>query len=396
MNLFANISLALGLLYSLTVLFFFIGLLKKRRGKNREQYRVSVIIAARNEEDNIGDILFDLTHQTYPTELYEVIVANDGSSDKTADIVQHYASQYPNIKLLYIERYPSQFSPKKYALQQAVQHAAGDIILTTDADCRVGSRWIESMISYFEPEIGFVIGFSQFGQRGQKQNFLEKLQAFDFLQLMGATAGTCNLGYPLAASGQNLGYRRTAFQQVGGYRRVAERISGDDVLLLQLIRRYTDWKTVFASSRNAFAMSQPQSTLRGLINQRKRWASNGSYQVHLNVPFFAYLLLVFLFSFALFVGMPLSFWLKTTAGTFSLCLLAKAAAEALIAFRSAQYFHRQDLLKYFPIWFLLQIPYVVIVGLWGTFGSFSWKERNHTSNSNKIITTITSYLDRRK
>jgi len=363
------------------IILFFVGLLKKPKGRNKDRLTVSVIIAARNEEDNVGGILYDLTHQTYPSELYNVIVANDGSIDRTSEIIEEYAKQYPNIIHLSIDKYPSYFSPKKYALERAVGLSTGEIILATDADCRVGSRWIETMVSYFTPKVGFVIGFSQFGHRREKQNLLEKLQTFDFLQLMGAAAGTCNLGYPLAASGQNLGYRKRAFTQVGGFKKIADRISGDDVLLLQLVRKYTKWKITFAAAPTAFAISKPQHTLRGLINQRKRWASNGSYQVRLNIPFFAYLLLVFLYSASLFFGLPLSLLLKIQVSSFLIAFVGKAAAELLIAMRSAQYFHRQDLLKYFPLWFFVQIPYVVFVGLLGTFGSFKWKGRSHSAQS---------------
>ena len=208
MNLFADLALLLSIIYILTVFVFFIGLLRPKRGTNKKQYSVSVVVAARNEEKNISNLLFDLTHQTWPKDSYEIIIANDGSSDKTAEIVQRYAKEFAHVKLVCIDKCPPGISPKKYALGKAVRQSSGEIILTTDADCRVGSRWIETMMSYFSDDVGFVVGFSQFGKKGQSMNTLEKFQALDFLQLMGAAAGTCNLGYPLAASGQNLAYRR--------------------------------------------------------------------------------------------------------------------------------------------------------------------------------------------
>ncbi|OGC03136.1 hypothetical protein A2V82_13235, partial [candidate division KSB1 bacterium RBG_16_48_16] len=391
MSFLTHIALFLGILYAVTVLIFYIGLHFPGKGRNTHQHKISVVIAARNEENNVGKVLYDLTHQTYPAALFEVIVANDGSSDKTGEIVERYAGEFANIRAIHIDKSPPGYSPKKYALQKGVEASRGEIILTTDADCRLGSRWIESMNACFESDVGFVIGFSQFGLKTAGQNFLERLQAFDFLQLMGAAAGSCNLGYPLAATGQNLGYRRSAFQDVNGYNPVAHRISGDDILLLQLVRKYTNWKIRFASHAAAFTSSKPQQSLMSLLDQRKRWASNGSYQVHLNPLFFSYLAVVFCYSLDLLIGTPLALMTGHSNAIF-FCLLSKAAAELLIALRTAKCFHRQDLLWYFFLWFVLQIPYVVLVGLLGTFGTFHWKNRDHRSSFENIWQKIVGFF----
>ena len=100
------------------------------------------------------------------------------------------AEQHDQIKLINMGEIPAKFSPKKFAIQTAVEQAAGNIILATDADCRVQPNWIERMVSYFEPHIGFVVGFSQFGRKGERQNLIEKFQAFDFVTFMGAAVGT--------------------------------------------------------------------------------------------------------------------------------------------------------------------------------------------------------------
>lgn len=349
----------------------------RRSGKSRVQEKVTVIIAARNEEKNIGTILKCLSRQNYPSDKYEVVVANDHSSDATAAIVLGFSKQHPNIKLLNVGAIPKNFSPKKFAIQTAVAGATGDIILVTDADCRLGNDWIDSMASYFTGDIGFVAGFSQFGARGEKQNLIERLQAFDFATMMGVAVGSTNLGIPLAASGQNMGYRKTAFQDIGGYKKVAHRVSGDDVLLLQLVRKYTNHRIVFAADPRTYAVSQPQPTVKDFINQRKRWASNGGYQIRLNFVFFLFLLQVLLFNAALFVGIVSAVLFGEYLVLMLALLSARVLLELIIAIRSTLYFGRADLLKYFPLWFIMQIPYIVGIGLAGTFGKFQWKERVH-------------------
>lgn len=375
--LFINITLILVFTYSLTILVFIAGMRKRRSGSMPPLEKVTVIIAARNEEASIGNILNDLCRQSYPRDRYEIIVINDHSTDGTAKVVRRFVDRTSNIQLLHVREIPPNFSPKKYAMQTAVEKASGTLILATDADCRVGPDWIRSMASCFEPDVGFIIGFSQFGRAGQSQSLLKNLQAVDFVTLMGAAAGSANLGFPLAASGQNLGYRKTAFQKVGGYDKVSHRVSGDDVLLLQLIRKYTDYRIVYASDPESFAVSEPQPTLKALINQRKRWASNGSFQIHLNFPFFLYLLQVLLYNTALMIGFFLSLILGQYILFFIGCLAARALMELIMTVRSAFYFKRTDLIKFYPIWFLVQIPYVVGVGIAGTFGSFRWKERRY-------------------
>jgi cellulose synthase/poly-beta-1,6-N-acetylglucosamine synthase-like glycosyltransferase len=141
------------------------------------------------------------------------------------------------------------------------------------------------MVSYFTDDVGMVVGFSQMGLKREKRSVFEQLQAIDFLALLSAAQGSLNFNYPLAATGQNLAYRKVAFQQVGGFDEIGHRLSGDDVLLLQLIFRKTNWKICFAPDKRAFNSTLPEKTFTGFINQRKRWASNGSYQFKLNKGF---------------------------------------------------------------------------------------------------------------
>lgn len=370
-------------LYIATIVLFITGLTSTTSGRNRQHYSVTVIVAARNEEHTIGNILKDLTRQTYPVSLYRVIVVNDGSTDNTLQVIDSFAQKYDYITSSSIQNIPPGFSPKKYALHCAINSSQSEIILTTDADCRVHPTWIESMVSYFTSDTGFVIGFSQFGAKNEPQNFIERLQAFDFLQMMGVAAGTCNIGVPMAASGQNLGYRRDAFIKIGGFTRIAHRISGDDVLLMQLVKKYTSYKIVFAADSRSWAFSAPQPDLVSFINQRIRWASNGSYQLFLNIPFFAYLLLYYVFSFYIMFGLIWSLFLHQHLEIFLAGLLIKLLADFAITLKSARLFQRTDLLKYFPVWFLVQLPYIVYVGFMGTFGSFKWKERRHNATVNK-------------
>lgn len=377
---FPPVLAVLTAIYVGVVLLFFLGLFFPRPPLNRRQYRVSVVIAARNEEKTIDSLLQDLVHQTYPRDKYEVIVVDDNSVDRTAEIVQRYVSAYPHFRYLRPAPGDSTLSPKKQALATGIAHSSGELILSTDADCRVRSTWIEAIVSYFLPRVGVVVGFSQLGRRHEEHTLFEQLQAVDFLALMAAAAGSCNLGIPLAASGQNLAYRRCVYEEVGGFRCIGHRVSGDDVLLVQLIRRRTRWRFRFAATPRAYNASQAEPDLRRFFHQRVRWASNGAFQTRQNLLFFAYLLSVYLYNLSLLAGAAALPFVPTLATPVLISLTLKAGAELLLLLRAAHSFNRGDLLAYFPLWTLLQVPYVVVVGLVGTFGNFTWKGRKMNSS----------------
>jgi cellulose synthase/poly-beta-1,6-N-acetylglucosamine synthase-like glycosyltransferase len=367
-------------LYCIGLLFFFIGLFFPNKKRYKNSCFVSVVIAVRNESENIGRLLKDLTNQTFPSTQYEIVVVNDHSEDDTAEIVQHFVDNYPNVRLLRTSDSSSDLTVKKKALQEGIESSLGEIILTTDGDCRVQPSWIETMVSYFSPEVGMVVGFSQLDQPGGNASLFQKLQSLDFLSLMSGAQGALNLGRPLAASGQNFAYRRQAFDAVGGFSRIGHRISGDDVLLLQLVHKQTRWKIRFAPSSDCFNASPPEQSLKAFLNQRKRWASNGSYQAVLNKPFFLYVLTTFITNFTLLFSIILGFLYPEVRTATALCLLCKGLAEGLLLFKGCHLYRRFDLFPIFPFWFVLQVPYVVFVGILGSLGSFTWKERIHVSN----------------
>lgn len=364
-------------LYCLGLTFFLIGTYFPKSGQSTRQPFVSVVVAARNEEKNIGECLTHLTDQTYPTAAFEIIIVSDNSVDRTDEIIESFMARFENVRLLRVDGETNGITPKKNAITKGIATSKGEIILTTDADCRVKSTWVETMVSYFTDEVGLVIGFSQIGEQQSELALLEKLQALDFLALMTSAEGAANLGFALAASGQNLAYRRQAFDEVGGYARIGHRVSGDDVLLVQLIKQRTNWQIVFAHSEKAHNVTDAEKRLSNLLNQRIRWASNGPYQIFLNIPFFAYVLDTFLLNAGL-AFFSITSLLGLTNGLVVLGpLAAKFLFELLIALRGTQIFKRKELRKHFPFWFATQIPYVLLVGTLGSWGNFTWKGRQH-------------------
>jgi cellulose synthase/poly-beta-1,6-N-acetylglucosamine synthase-like glycosyltransferase len=377
------IIILIPLLYAGVLTLFWAGLFRPRRGLSKDRPKVTVVIAARNEEKDLPLLLEDLEKQTYPRDILEIIIANDHSEDQTGQIIDSFSRKDSRFIHVPVTLYEPGFTAKKNALTQALRQASGEIILTTDADCRVHPAWVETMASFFTPDTGLVAGFSQLSDPEKHESLFEKLQAVDFLMLMGAAQGSANWDHGLAASGQNLAYRKKVYDEVGGFQRIGRRISGDDVLFLQLVRKMTRWKVRFASSETAYNRTRAESSFRAFVHQRRRWASNAAYQWRLNKPFFMYVITTFLTNLILLISLPTVMLMPALVPGFLAAWIVKALSENLLFSRSCRIYRRSDLYSAFLLWFLCQIPYVVIVGLTGTLGGFTWKGREHRSPEQK-------------
>ena len=104
---------------------------------------LSIIIPVRNEQAGIGNLLEDIRIQSYQN--FEVIVVNDNSFDNTTEIVLNFTSQDQRFMLL-----TSQGNGKKKALTTGINASRGEIIVTTDGDCRVGVDWLKTTLKYFQ------------------------------------------------------------------------------------------------------------------------------------------------------------------------------------------------------------------------------------------------------
>ena len=348
------------ILYTLAIALFILGLSRQEPPRSDLQPLVSVVIPVKNEKEHIQRILTELIHQTYPMDRYEVIVVDDESTDITPNICSALVKKYDNFHLLSTEGMSSPLKYKKRPLDLGIGQAKGEIILLTDADCHVVSTWIEAMASYFAPQVGLVIGYSQTGPAPTR---LQKIQAVDFLMLMAAARGTTQLGFPLACSGQNLAYRKRAFKEVGGFSSFARAVGGDDNLLLQKVKHETDWKIVFATDSLSHVTTPPVPTLKGFISQRARWASDALYIQKLDRPFFAMILTTFLVNlFLVFLGITLP-WKPEHLTYLGQGIAIKFALEGILMIQATRLFRRHELRATFAGWFVFQVPYVVLMGI---------------------------------
>jgi cellulose synthase/poly-beta-1,6-N-acetylglucosamine synthase-like glycosyltransferase len=333
---------------------------------------VSVVVAARNEAERLPALLADLEAQSYAR--FEAVIVDDRSTDATAALVEAAAARHPGrFRLVRQREVPDGLSPKKLALQRGVEASRGEIILLTDADCRVRPTWVEGMVGAFEPGVAMVLGCSEYAA-GPRSTPFERFQAFDFLTLTANMVASARLGMPLGASGHNLAYRRDAFDRVGGYRSGLDRVAGDDMLMLYLMRSTPEVGSIaWADGRATLARTDPVPTLRAFRNQRARWASSGMHHFARDPRVMAYGFAqlyanVFVLCGPLFVLTGYLSWPGWMAG-----VLAKLAADLLVYGSAARRFGRAELLPWLPVWFAAQPVYLTAMAVWGSRPRFTWK-----------------------
>ena len=334
--------------------------------------RVSVVVAARDEERNLPALLGDLRAQSHPD--FEVVVVDDRSSDGTAALVEAAAREQPGrFRLVRQREVPPGLSPKKLALQRGVEASRGEIVLLTDADCRVRPGWVEGMARAFAPEVGMVLGYSEL-ETGPGSTLFERVQAFEFMTLVATMAATANLGFALGASGHNLAFRRRAFDLVGGYRSGMHRPAGDDMLMLSLVRETPGaGRVVFADDPGTRNRTRPEPSLRAFRNQRARWASSGMHHFRHHGRVLAWGAASMYMNLLLPTG-PLYVALGWMGmGTWLAAVGLKLAADVLLFGSACRRFGRPALLRYLPLWFLAQPFYQLAVAWWGLRPRFVWK-----------------------
>jgi len=323
---------------------------------------ISVVIAARNEEKNISHLLNDLIYQSIGKDKFEIVISNDRSTDKTKNIIDKYAEKYSFIKTIdIIEKHD--MSPKKFALTKAIDLSNGEIIITTDADCRVPIDWAKNMATIVENTGKVVIGYSKVKSSETK---IDDFQKIDFLGIMAANGGLLTHGIVCSGSGQNLAYKKEDFYKINGFESVKNEISGDDMYIVQKISSIRG--AIFNYNPDSFVSTLPKQSIRGYLNQRIRWSSNSKVTFNSSPLFFGFLLSSFLANSSILYSV-------LALSNLSLFLISsKFFLEGLVIFIGSRIFLTKISFLSYSLWNITQPIYIPIVGLAGLIGKFSWKE----------------------
>jgi len=329
--------------------------------------KASIIIAARNEEVNIGQCLESLLDQDFPQDQMEIIVVDDQSVDQTAAIIRSYANR--GIRLISLGK--EEAFGKKAAIAKGIAAASHRIIITTDADCHFAPRWLNTMLLFREDmDAVFVAAPVQFRK---EKTLLDRFQSLDFMALQGITAAGVSGKYLNMSNGANLLYTKEAFLAVNGFEGIDHIASGDDMLLMEKIDKAFPGGIAYCFSKDAMVVTEPAASWSAFIQQRIRWSSKAKNYTSFLIK--ATLLLVYL------VNAAVVFLLL--AGLFDLQLLKygllltamKTMVELPFMIRIARFFNKSTLIAWFIPFQPLHAFYTVVAGTFGLFSKYRWKGR---------------------
>jgi len=329
--------------------------------------KVSIVIAARNEEKSIGQCLESILNCDYPNHLFEIIVVNDHSEDGTVDLINSFDN--PNIRIINLDTSHG----KKGALDEGIKLATGELIGCTDADCIVPKDWILSFVSYYKANHSKCMAGPISYNSGR--SLIQRFQFLDTLNNMCVTANGIKKKSYYMANGANLFFSKSVFEEVGGHSRESKFASGDDMFLIQQIANNYPNGISFLKSKSAIVKTEPENTLADLISQRSRWATKSKAYTNKNIM----KIQGFVFTFVLLIILNLilsPFGSGLCLFGFLFALFIKWTIDYLYLSKLADYFEDRDPLKSFFGASLGFFIYILFAG-WKALSpsTYEWKGR---------------------
>jgi poly-beta-1,6-N-acetyl-D-glucosamine synthase len=328
---------------------------------------VSVIICARNEEENLRKFLPAVLEQDYPD--FEVIVVNDCSEDESYDVLGGYIKKYPNLKVSNIFKDQKFTHNKKFAQFIGIKAAKNEILVFTDADCKPESnKWLGIMASRFDAKIDFVLGYGGFSG---KNGLLDKYIRYDTMSIAVQYLGMALRGIPYMGVGRNLAYRRSMFFEKKGFGNHTHLASGDDDLFVNSNASGTNIAVEFR--REAVTRSVEVSGINEFCKQKKRHMTTaGRYKLRDKVLLMAEPVSRVLFYISLIILLSNLYMWQVVLSVFA----ARLIIQFTVFILNQKKFDEQGLLRWLPIFDILS-PFINAVLYAGSLrqrtGQNKWK-----------------------
>jgi len=341
--------------------------------ENKNNLSISVIIPFRNEEENLPALLESLKSQNYPKSKTSFLFVNDHSDDKGKEVIENFIFQNGDLYIEVLEL-GERVTGKKAALRKAYQYINSDIILSTDADCKMHEDWISLSAKAFEKEeVQMLCGGVKIETRS---SWIKQFQSVELMSLIGSGAAAIQLGNPIMSNGANLAFRRSVLNEIDYSNLKPHSASGDDVFLLMEIFKLLGPKAIsFQFHPNHWVNTKPMNHFDDLVQQRIRWTSKSKtyknpYQVFVSlIVFLSNLTVPVLFVWSLFslqiVSALVFYWLLKILIDY--LFLKKVAEISEQKFDFQKYLNTAIIYPFF-------ISYIAIIG---QFADFNWKGRNY-------------------
>ncbi len=354
-------------LYFLMLIMLMIGLsraINESSRSEKEKNFISIVVAVRNEENNLPRLLKSIIELNYDQRNFEMIVVDDHSEDKTLLVLNKFFQENNIGQVISL----AGEAGKKAALTFGISRARGTIIATTDADCVLPREWLQRINQMFNDEnLQLCVGSVKINDDGK---FFSSLQSMEFASVIGTGAATLGWRKPTMCNGANLSFRKKAFEQVNGYEGNFQYASGDDQFLMAKINHVYPNAVSFMPFRDSVVSTQPLSSLLSFFSQRIRWAGKWSAMSVLSkaLAIFTFFVQV---SWIILILSSFNFWWAPVV----------IVLKLLLEFIFLAKVHRFLSLAIQPISFLLlqfvYAPYVIGTAIFSQFNAFVWKGRRH-------------------
>lgn len=348
-------------------LFFFrrVAYFKPAEKEHSQQHPVSIIICARDEDENLARNLPGVLVQDYPT-THEVIVINDNSIDDTKYILAELQKTFKKLQIVELEQEAKMIAGKKFPLSIGIKEAKHEIVLLTDADCVPASEhWVFKMQDAFSNGIEVALGY---GAYQKAPGFLNKVIRFETFHTALQYLSYALAGKPYMGVGRNLSYRKNLFFQNKGFSSINHIPSGDDDLFINKVA--TKHNTAVVIDPQAFTVSKPKQTWKDWMRQKNRHYSTGKFYKASH----QFLLGLYTGSFILFYPLFIASIVLFDWRLALIPFVIRMITQAIIWQKAMKKLEEHDLFPLFIFWDLWQFFYYVI------FAPALWRKPKKTWN----------------
>lgn len=369
------ITIIISIIYLALILAFIIGMNKSKLVKNKNtvpKNSFSIVIPFRNESHNLSKLLNSLSALNYPSDLFEIILVNDDSRDNFRPILEEFTKQNPSLNLSLLQNLRKTKSPKKDAINTAINVSNFEWIITTDADCIVPKLWLQMFNQCIEEEKPIFISASV--KFSIQNTILFHFQHLNFTSLMGSTIGSFGIEKPFMCNGADLCYSKNAFFELNGFEGNNNIASGDDIFLMEKMLKSYPKKVKFLKSDENIVQTNAEITWKLFMNQQIRWASKSASYTSLFAKFVG--IVVFLENLTVLVLGILAilfpeFWIYVV-----LIFTTKIIVDFILIAQTSVFLKSTKSLKYYLPVSLLYPFFIVFTGCLSTLKNYDWKGRS--------------------
>jgi cellulose synthase/poly-beta-1,6-N-acetylglucosamine synthase-like glycosyltransferase len=367
MEIFTIVS---AVIYLVLHLIFLIGFFRSNSiscNNSDAQKKVTVIVAARNEEKVISNCISSLKNISYDKRLLEIYLVNDKSTDNTKSIMLSETIGHNEFIVIDSDEIETKnLKGKANAIDSAIKKCRGEIILMTDADCVVSPNWVSETVKYYNGKTEMICGFTKINH---KNSFFAILQALDWVYLQSLASCSSGIGSILSCIGNNLSFTKKVYTEIGGYENISFSVT-EDLAIMRRINSDSSYRVIYPINPECTILTEECKTIKELYNQKKRWFKGG-----LGINYLGWILglelyiLNLIFVFGLFFLNPI---------TYLYLILIKIFSELLIIIPVYRKLKFSDLLIYFPLFQIYFAIYGLLLPFTFLFGSkIQWKDRKH-------------------